>query len=57
MSRRICAEVYERIIKARPEWHGDTDDAGQVKVVMTGSATDAAPMQPHIRSKSRQEAS
>jgi type I restriction enzyme, R subunit len=56
MSRRICAEVYDRIVAARPNWHGDTDDTGNVKVVMTGSATDPAALQPHIRSKSRQEA-
>lgn len=56
MSRRICVEVYDRIVAARPGWHGDTDDTGQVKVVMTGSATDPAEFRPHIRSKSRQEA-
>jgi type I restriction enzyme R subunit len=56
MSRRICAEVYQRIVSARPDWHGDTDDAGAVKVIMTGDATDPVEMQPHIRSKARQEA-
>ncbi|MEI4473540.1 type I restriction endonuclease subunit R [Frigidibacter sp. MR17.24] len=56
MSRRICAAVYDRIVRARPDWHGDSDDTGQVKVVMTGSATDPAELQPHIRSKTRQEA-
>jgi type I restriction enzyme R subunit len=56
MSRRICAEVYKRIVAARPEWHGETDDTGAVKVVMTGNATDPTDMQPHIRSKTRQEA-
>lgn len=56
MSRRICAEVYSRIVAARPEWHGDTDDTGEVKVVMTGSASDPSEMQPHIRSKTKQEA-
>lgn len=56
MSRRICAEVYQRIVEARPDWHGETDDAGMVKVVMTGNATDPKEMQPHIRSKARQEA-
>jgi type I restriction enzyme R subunit len=56
MSRRICAEVYERIVAARPDWHGDTDDTGMVKVVMTGAATDHVALQLHIRSKSRQEA-
>ena len=56
MSRRICAEVYQRIVAARPDWHGDTDETGMVKVVMTGNATDPIEMQPHIRSKARQEA-
>ena len=56
MSRRICAEVYARIISARPDWHSDTDDEGVVKVIMTGSATDPAELRPHVRSKSRQEA-
>lgn len=56
MSRRICVEVYNRIVELRPEWHGDTDETGQVKVIMTGSATDPAEFRPHIRSKSRQEA-
>lgn len=56
MSRRICVEVYERIVTAHPEWHSDSDDAGAVKVVMTGSATDPASFQQHIRSKTKQEA-
>lgn len=56
MSRRICVEVYDRIVAARPAWHGDTDDTGVVKVVMTGNATDPPSFQPHIRSKARQEA-
>lgn len=56
MSRRICVEVYNRIVELRPDWHGDTDETGQVKVIMTGNATDPAEFRPHIRSKSRQEA-
>jgi len=56
MSRRICTEVYARIVAARPDWHGETDDAGAVKVIMTGDATDPQIMQPHIRSKTKQEA-
>ncbi|MBV7411126.1 type I restriction endonuclease subunit R [Maritimibacter sp. DP1N21-5] len=55
MSRRICVDVYERIVAARPDWHSDTDDDGAVKVVMTGSATDPANFQPHIRNKARLE--
>ena len=40
MSRRICVELYDEIIKIRPEWHNDEDDKGFLKVVMTGSAAD-----------------
>ena len=56
MSRRICVDVYNRIIAARPDWHGETDDSGKVKVVMTGKASDPAEYRPHIRSKAKQEA-
>ncbi|MCL3883567.1 type I restriction endonuclease subunit R [Marivita sp. GX14005] len=56
MSRRICTEVYARIVAARPDWHAQDDTEGAVKVIMTGSAQDPAAFQPHIRSKSRQEA-
>jgi type I restriction enzyme, R subunit len=55
MSRRICVEVYNRIIAARPDWHSDEDGVGDVKVVMTGAAQDPAEYQPHIRSKARME--
>jgi len=36
MSRRIAAELYDEIIKLRPEWHSDDLDKGVIKVVMTG---------------------
>ena len=55
MSRRICIELYRAICKLRPQWHSDDDDKGFLKVIMTGSATDAVEWQPHIRSKSRRE--
>ncbi|MFN4153502.1 MAG: type I restriction endonuclease subunit R [Paracoccaceae bacterium] len=55
MSRRICTEVYDRIVAAHPDWHSDDDVEGQVKVIMTGSAQDPAGYQPHIRPKARQE--
>ncbi len=55
MSRRICVELYRRIASLRPGWHGDEDDEGAVKVVMTGSASDPVDWQPHIRNKSRRQ--
>jgi type I restriction enzyme R subunit len=51
MSRRIAVALYNEIVRLRPEWHSERDDAGAVKVVMTGSASDPREWQPHIRSK------
>jgi type I restriction enzyme, R subunit len=56
MSRRIAVELYRELIALRPEWHGETDEEGALKVVMTGSASDPLEWQPHIRNKSRREA-
>ncbi len=56
MSRRIAVELYRHLVALRPEWHADTDDAGVLKVVMTGSAADPLEWQPHIRPKARREA-
>lgn len=56
MSRRICVELYDAIIKIRPLWHSDDDENGTIKVIMTGSSSDLLNMQPHIRSKPRRKA-
>ena len=49
MSRRICVDLYRELVQLRPEWHDDDDTQGQIKVVMTGSATDPQEWQQHIR--------
>ena len=56
MSRRICVDLYNEIVKLRPDWHSENDDAGVLKIVMTGSATDGPEWQQHIRDKRRREA-
>jgi type I restriction enzyme R subunit len=56
MSRRICVDMYNAIVRLRPDWHSDDDDKGVLKIVMSGSASDRAEWQPHIRSKPRREA-
>ncbi len=55
MSRRICVALHDAIVKLRPDWHSPDDDKGQIKVVMTGSATDT-DWQEHIRTKKRRKA-
>ena len=55
MSRRICVDLYDAIIKLRPEWHSDDLDKGKIKVVMTGSAADDPRLQVHIGGKQRRD--
>ncbi|MCR9195201.1 MAG: type I restriction endonuclease subunit R, partial [Hyphomonas sp.] len=55
MSRRICVELYDEIIKLRPEWHSEDDAAGSVKIVMTGAASDPLDWQQYIGNKRRRD--
>ena len=61
MSRRICVDLYDALIKLRPDWASTKDDDAEaekgkdcvVKVVMTGGADDGPDWQPHIRNKDK----
>ena len=55
MSRRICVKLYDEIIKLHPDWHSDDDNAGAVKIVMTGAASDPKEWQQHIGNKTRRD--
>ena len=56
MSRRIAAELYNEIIRLRPEWHSDDLSKGVVKVVMTSSASDGADIARHHTTKEQRRA-
>ena len=64
MSRRICVDLYEALIKLRPDWASAKDDDAEAeahgscvaKVIMTGSADDGPDWQPHIRNKEKRRA-
>ena len=64
MSREICINMFDAVIKLKPEWAGtlkkdkkenlgyyDPFDGG-IRVVMTGSASDKQHLQKHIYNKS-----
>jgi len=63
MSRQICVDLFDKIIKLRPEWEGSkiTNDEGRevgynhedgaIRVIMTGTATDKADLQQHVYTK------
>ena len=55
MSRRICVELYRELVRLRPQWEDADDTKGEIKVVMTGSASDPVDWQKHIRGKSGRE--
>ena len=51
MSRRIAVEMYEAIIKLRPEWHDDDLRKGKIKVVMTSNSSDPVEWAKHSTNK------
>jgi type I restriction enzyme R subunit len=48
MSREICVRLYKEIVGLRPSWHSADPARGVLKVIITGSAADAAALRPHI---------
>ena len=56
MSRRICVDLHKELVRLRSDWHDDDDTRGNIKVVMTGSASDPPDWQQHVRNKPRREA-
>ncbi|MBP3467564.1 MAG: type I restriction endonuclease subunit R [Paludibacteraceae bacterium] len=56
MSRRIAAELYDEIVRLRPEWHSDDLTKGAIKVVMTSSASDGANISRHHTTKEQRRA-
>ncbi len=40
MTRKIATELYDEIVKLRPQWHSEELKKGQIKVVMTTSSSD-----------------
>ncbi len=53
MSRRICVEMYNAIIRLRPGWQGEDDTTGAIKVVMSGSKSEKPEWQMHFRTKTQ----
>jgi len=56
MSRRIAVELYEEIIKIRPDWHNKDLGKGAIKVVMTSSSSDPENWQIHSTTKQDRKA-
>lgn len=52
-TREICAKIYAAIVELRPDWHADELDRGKIKVVYSGTASDAPPVSEHVRRDSQ----
>ncbi|QAA31317.1 type I restriction endonuclease subunit R [Clostridium manihotivorum] len=56
MSRRIAVDLYDEIVRIRPDWHSDDVEKGKIKVVITGSAGEKNDkLQKHIGGKQRRD--
>ncbi|NVH64536.1 type I restriction endonuclease subunit R [Pseudomonas simiae] len=55
MSRRIAAELYNEIIKLRPQWHSDELTKGAIKVVMTAQSSDGPLLAKHHTTKEQRK--
>ena len=51
ISRRAAADLYDEIIKIRPQWHSDDLKKGVIKVVMTSSSSDGPKISKHHTTK------
>lgn len=51
MSRRNAVNLYNEIIKLRPNWASDDLEKGKIKIVMTSSAADGPELAKHQTSK------
>jgi type I restriction enzyme R subunit len=56
MSRRVAVELYEEIVKIKPDWHDADLKKGKIKVVMTSSSSDPASWQQHHTTKKDRKA-
>ncbi|HEY9903825.1 MAG TPA: type I restriction endonuclease subunit R, partial [Candidatus Sericytochromatia bacterium] len=55
LSRQVAANLYDAIIKLRPDWHSDDLNSGKIKVVMTASASDKGNLVKHHTNKKNRQ--
>jgi type I restriction enzyme R subunit len=48
MSRNVCVDLYNEIVKIRPDWHSDDIKGGAIKIVFHASASESQKIRPHV---------
>jgi len=56
MSRRIVADLYQAIVKIKPQWHSKDLKKGAIKVVMTSGSSDGPEISKHHTTKDQRRA-
>ncbi|MCX9085481.1 MAG: hypothetical protein OIN87_11880 [Candidatus Methanoperedens sp.] len=56
MSRRIAANLYDEIVKIKPQWHNYDLNKGVIKVVMTSASSDGPKISKHHTTKEQRRA-
>ena len=47
MSRHIAVDLFDEIIKIRPQWHDPDFRKGAIKIIFHSSASDDEKIRPH----------
>lgn len=56
MSRKICVNLYNEIVKLRPEWNSEDKTKGKIKIVMTSDISkDPMEYKQHFTTKQERE--
>lgn len=55
MSRRIAVDLYNEIIKLKPDWHSYDWNDGVIKIVMTSSASDGPEIAKYHSTKKQRQ--
>jgi type I restriction enzyme R subunit len=55
MSRNFCVDLYDQIVKLRPEWHDSDFRKGAIKIIFHSSASDDEKIRPHAYTKPQKE--
>ena len=55
ISRQVAVNLYDAIVKIRPDWHSDDLNTGKIKVIITATASDEGNLVAHHSNKSQRQ--
>lgn len=55
ISRQVAVNLYDAIVKIRPDWHTDDLTTGKIKVIIIATAADEGNLVPHHSNKTQRQ--